>query len=91
MILLPISPQIRLQILFNDSDLERVSFIKRPTVIPAQFVAWCLALICDELENGVVPPCSTGFILLFFVRNSSLSTYRPGKHFKACPVHVIVW
>jgi len=45
----------------------------------------------DELESGMVPPHNTGFILLFFVRNSSLSTYRPGKHFKDCPIHVIVW
>lgn len=91
-ILLSVSPQMRLQILFNkDSDLERQTFIKRPTVIPAQFVARHFAFMYDVLENEVVPPHTTGFILLLFVRNSSFSTYSPGKHFKACPVHVIVW
>lgn len=56
---------MRLQILFNkDSDLERLTFIKRPTVIPAQFVARHLAFMYDVLENEVVPPHTTGFILL---------------------------
>lgn len=58
---------------------------------PRSICGWRLAFMYDELESGMVPPHTTGFVLLCFVKNSFLSTHRPGKHFKACPVHVIVW